>query len=116
MKTFSQHLDSVKTKPHRVRKVIAYWTAGGVAAFIGLLWLGFSLASGAYTLKNNNFAEATGLSPANAGVATTSQSDQLAGAAAAVGPGSSAAHIEIVNAPSASASSSASAEQTVIPF
>ncbi len=116
MQALFKKLDSVKAKPHHVRKSIAYGMAGGIALFIGLLWLGVSLATNAYALKDGNFAAAAGIAPAESGGTTAPQSTQLAGAAAALYSGSSqSAHIEIVNAPNPAATSSA-ATSTVIPF
>lgn len=112
MKSALEHLETLKAKPHHVRKRIAFTTAGLGAAVLGLAFFGVSLASGTYAIKGSNFADVSGAAPQ---VATTSPSGELAGAAAALDQSASApAHIEIVDA--SSSSPTATAKPTVIPF
>jgi hypothetical protein len=115
MRTLFDHIEHVKGQPHHVRKRVALGSAGGIAAVVGILWFGGSLAGGAYAIHGSNFAISTGAesAPSTASVSGTSQ---LAGAAAALdskdtGP----ARIVIVDS-SSSAATSTPADQTTIPF
>lgn len=114
MKSLTEHIEHVKTKPHHVRKRVAFGVAGGVTGLIGLVWLAGSLSFGLFAIKDHNFAESTGAVP----VITTSNApdtSKLAGAASAFTTGSQTAHIEIVDT-TPSVTPNKKAEQTVIPF
>ena len=109
----NDHIETLKGKPHHVRKRVAFGIAGGSAALIGILWFGISLSSGAYAIHASDFADATA---ASASVTSAPQNPQLAGAAAALDSNqqSAPAHIQIIDdTPSAHASTT---EATIIPF
>lgn len=111
MQALFDHIDTVKTKPHHVRRKVAFGAAAVIAGMVGLLWLGISLSTGVFAIRGSSFAESTGAVP-SAGVPHTSQ---LAGSAAAFPSEETApAHIQIVD--TTSASSAPAPEQTVIPF
>lgn len=85
MRNFAEHLDRIREQPHHVRHQIALSTAGAFAGLVGVVWLGASLATGAFALEGTSFAEATGAqvetsSPNDA----ASGSENVAGAAAAL--------------------------------
>ena len=114
MKTILDHIEHVQSKPHHVRKRIAFTSAALSTAFIALVWLAGSIGSGAFAIRDNSFASAgqegavAGANPAVSGVA---------GAAAAL-PAQSAsapARIEIIDA-SAPAAPQKQTEKTTIPF
>jgi len=117
MRTVSEHLDRVRERPHHVRRRIAFGTAGLLAGAIGLLWLGTSLATGAFAIQGAGFADATsgGIEVAPKGAPAN---QGLAGAAGAPSAGdTSATQVEVVpssDAPIRSPSSGASS--TIIPF
>ncbi|HQT82556.1 MAG TPA: hypothetical protein PLW99_00145 [Candidatus Paceibacterota bacterium] len=115
MKTFFEHVEHIKGKPHHVRKRVAFAAATGVTAVIALVWLVGSVTSGMFAIQGSNFAESTGQQP----VATTTEAGAggtsgLAGAAAALPAASAPAHIEIVDATSSVPAKPV--QQNVIPF
>lgn len=114
MKNIFDHIEHIKGKPHHVRKQIAFGTATALSAFIALVWLAGSFATGAFAIQNTSFAADTVQTNT---VATTSASgDQgLAGAAAAVQDASAPAHIEIVDTGTAAPAKS-TPTQTILPF
>lgn len=113
MQVILNHIETVKEKPHHIRRQVAFAVAGGLAAFIGLVWLIGSLSLGAFAIKGSTFADAAGegsFTPSEYGDGTS----QLAGAAAARLNSAESARIEIVDVPAASKKSQQ--EQTIIPF
>jgi len=115
MRTLSDHIENIKSKPHHVRKKITFTLAGTGAGLVGLVWLGTSLASGAFAIKGATFAESTGQG-ATVETVTKDPNANLAGAAAAVksdttGP----ARIQIVNVV-ATSTVKEKPEQTTISF
>jgi hypothetical protein len=114
MKTLSEHITHVKTKPHHVRRRVAFSAAASVTGLIALVWLVGSVSAGAFALKNTSFADNAG----GSSIEATSASDNtqnLAGAAAALDDAKAPAHIKIVDT-SPATSTGKSAEQTTIPF
>ena len=113
MKTIFDHIEHVKGKPHHIRKRVAFSAAAVATGLVALVWLGGSLASGAFALAGNPHGEQK---PAVAASANDANSN-LAGAAAALPPSSASvpAHIEIVDTGS-SAQAEKKAEPTIIPF
>ncbi len=112
MQALFDHIDTVKGKPHHVRRQVAFAVAAVIAGVVGLGWLGLSLSMGAFAIEGSSFAESTGALPA---AATVSGNSQLAGSAAAFSDEDNApAHIQIVDTTPSSAASQP--EQTVIPF
>lgn len=112
MKSLFDHIDTIKQKPHHIRKHIAMSSATALTALIALVWLGGSLHSGAFALKNSNVGASTGIVTSGA----ESQAAPVAGAAAAFPKSDTTpAHIEIVNT-GAATSSLPAREPTVIPF
>ncbi len=114
MKNIFDHIERIKGKPHHVRKQIAFGTATAVSAFIALVWLVGSVATGAFAIQETSFAVNT--AQANTVATTSASGDQgLAGAAAAVQDANAPAHIEIVDTnPTAPAKSTPT--QTILPF
>ncbi len=115
MKTLFDHIDHIKSRPHHVRRRIAFATAAAGASFVALIWFFGVVATGTFALKGTSFADSTGAESSGTAVVAPSDSNNgLAGAAAAV-PNTSAPGIEIVDAPSATPAPAQSAP-TVIPF
>lgn len=114
MRTIFDHIENAKSKPHHIRKRIAFASAAGVSALIAFVWFAGSIATGSFAIKGASFADAG----AQGGVETAKSgnvSDNLAGAAAALRNESEPARIEIVDT-SASTRPAKKAEQTTIPF
>ncbi len=120
MKGVRHHIERVRAQPHHIRKRVVFGIAGGVAGLIGFIWLGSSLAAGAFFLHPTSFAQALApQQPVYASTTATPDGSNLAGAAAAFNAQqqSEPAHIVIVNAPSsASKAATATTTQTTIPF
>ncbi|MCX6787002.1 MAG: hypothetical protein NTY93_00520 [Candidatus Kaiserbacteria bacterium] len=114
MKTLFEHIENAKKKPHHIRKRIAFIGAAGVSAFIAFVWFAGSVATGAFAVQGTSFADA-GVQGNIETAGSENDSQNLAGAAAALQDTNTPAHIEIVNTAS-SAHSSKKAEQTTIPF
>lgn len=112
MKSLFEHIEHVRSKPHQVRRRVAFSLATGTTAFIGVVWLGASLATGSFAIKGSNFADSAGVVPVERVSGDTSQ---LAGAAAARSATGGPARIQIVTV-STSTPAEATADQTVIPF
>jgi len=114
MKTIFDHIENARSKPHHVRKRIAFGVSAGATALIALVWLIGSISTGAFAIKGSNFADSTGQSQ----IVTTSAGNtqnNIAGAAAALPSANTPAHIEIIDSAS-STSAKHAAEQTTIPF
>lgn len=114
MTSVLEYIEQLRERPHHERKRIAVGTSLGISIFIAIVWLGISLSTGAFQVQGTSFAAATGEASATivAGE-NTSNSANLAGAAAATAGYSSAPSIQVVDSPSAPA---AQPEKTVIPF
>lgn len=95
MRTLGEHLDRVREQPHHVRRRFALGSAGALTALIGVVWLGASLATGAFALKGSNFAEVTGAETAEVAAEGQGAAPGVAAAAAAA-PKSERAHVEVV--------------------
>ncbi len=117
MKTIFEHIEYAKSKPHHIRKRIALTATATITAVIALVWFFGTLSSGAFAIQGSTFAESTGAEPTIAtGTESDSNSEGIAGAAAALPNDANApAHIEIIDTATSSAATS-TAEQTVIPF
>jgi hypothetical protein len=114
MRTVFEHIDHIKTKPHHIRKKVAFGAAGAVTGLVAFVWLGTSLATGAFAIQGSNFADSTGQDTPVETI-TEDPNDNLAGAAAALPHDNSGpARIEIVNV--ATTSASKEPERTTIPF
>lgn len=119
MKSLAHHINHIKSKPHHVRRRIAFGVAGALAVFIGVVWIAGSLSLGTFAVNGSSFAQSTGAEVPVPQAGQSSQQAALAGAAAALQQTETASHIEIVNpqSPTATtASSSDTAGQTIIPF
>lgn len=123
--SFAERLDAIRDKPHHVRQRVAFGLAGGVTAVIALVWLGASLATGAFAIKGSNFAELTGAQAATTTDASMGGPDAVAGAAAAAPDTGGPAALQVLpsgdtNADGAAASPAAASDpsngQTIIPF
>src|SRR4051812_35634078 len=108
MQAVFNHIETIKAKPHRVRKQIAFLYAAIVAGILAFLWLTINLASGSFAISNANFAD----SFVQTQIATVPASAGLPGAVGA-SAASAPAHIEIVDTHPVQA---ARPEQTTIPF
>ena len=108
MQFLLDHIASLRTKPHTVRRQVAFTYAGIITGVIALVWLTGSLATGAFAIRNPDDAAAqpavSAAAPSDAGVA---------GAAAALPSAPAAPTIQIIDA--ATSSSAAHPEQTTIP-
>lgn len=115
MKTISEHIKHIHTKPHHVRRRIAFGAAGVGAGVLALVWLVGSVSSGVFALKPTSFADSAGAEPVTTVSGTNGASTNLAGAAAApaVNDANAPARIEIVDVV---ATSSPQPQQTTIPF
>ena len=119
MRTIADHLDNIRDKPHHVRRRVAFGAAGAITGVIALLWLGLSLSTGTFALKDSNFAELTGAEPTDTTSADTEDTSALAGAAAAGREDDTTPHIEVVppgNGVEKTSSGGSSNTQTIIPF
>ncbi len=114
MKTISEHIDTIREKPHHIRKQVAFGAAGGITAVIALVWLTANAAVGTFAIKTSTFP---GAEEQPAVITTTPEGNSnLAGAAAALDK-NAPVHIEVVNtATSTPVVSNGGAEQTVLPF
>lgn len=111
MQSVLNHIERIKEKPHHHRKQIAYLYAGIGTAMIALVWLGASLFTGAFLIRDSSLTR----SSENASI-TVDASQSLAGAAAALPQGAAApAGIQIIDAATSSASAK-QPERTVLPF
>ncbi|MSU74797.1 hypothetical protein EXS57_03410 [Candidatus Kaiserbacteria bacterium] len=115
MKTVSEHIEHIKGKPHHVRKNITFVIAASVTAVVALAWLVGSVSSGMFILKPTSFAEITQQKSIETVDRVTADSENLAGAAAALGVKDTSAHIQIVDTTPATPSVK-KVEQTTIPF
>lgn len=113
MKTIFEHIEHAKTKPHHIRKRIAFGIAGGASAFLALVWFVGGLSFGSFAIQGSTFAD-NGEVPS---VVTASENGtpNVAGAAAALPSADEPARIEIVDT-SVSAPAKRTPEQTTIPF
>ncbi len=114
MKTIFEHIEYAKKKPHHIRKRIAFTAAAGASALIALVWFVGSLSLGSFAIQGSTFAESTTGQPSTA-PATGGETQNIAGAAAALPNANTPAHIEIIDT-AASTSAKNTAEQTTIPF
>lgn len=117
MKTIFEHIEYAKSKPHHIRKQIAFTAAAGISVLIALVWLVGSISLGSFAIKGSTFADSTGKSQ----IVTTAKNETdstiggIAGAASALQDSNAPAHIEIIDT-SASVPVKNKAEQTTIPF
>jgi hypothetical protein len=117
MKTISDHIKHIHTKPHHVRRKVAVTAAVAGTALIALVWIVGSAAHGVFALTDSSFADATAAPEAVTVVDQSGniQNAQVAGAAAApaVEDKNTPAHINIVDV---TPKPSPKPEQTTIPF
>lgn len=115
MKTVSQHIEHIKSKPHHIRKRVAFGAAAIGTAVIALAWLSVSIGTGAFALKDTSFAQ-NAENRADSAISKGSD-EQFAGvgAASVLKEAGEPARIEIIDA-SPSKPSGNKAEQTLIPF
>lgn len=115
MKTVFEHVEYIKGKPHHIRKRIALTTAAVGAGTIALVWLVGSISLGAFAIQGSSFADSTGQESVIVTNGDTNNSQNLAGAAAALPSANTPAHIEIVDT-NATTSAQKKPEQTTLPF
>lgn len=113
MKNVFEHIEHIKTKPHHIRKQVAFGVASVGSGLVALVWLGSSLATGAFAIQETSFAESIGK-----GIATTpgSPAQNIAGAAAALPVDNDEPRIEIVNVVATSSAPVQVREETILPF
>ncbi len=118
MKKISKHIAYLKSKPHHVRKRIAFGTAATITTLIGVLWFGASFSSGSYAITGSNFAQSTGSSTVAPVVHSAENTNKLAGVAAAFysSEQTKPAHIEIIDTATTSTLSQKNTDRTIIPF
>ena len=63
MKSFADRLDTIRAKPHQVRRQVAFLASGVITGVVAVVWLGASLYTGAFALKGANFTEVAGVVP-----------------------------------------------------
>jgi hypothetical protein len=116
MKNVFEHIEHVRTRPHHIRRKVAFSAAGGITALVGLIWLSASLGTGVFAIAGSSFADQTKQSALVTSGANDSNGG-LAGAAAALPytQASAPAHIEIIDT-STSTTVGKKAEQTTLPF
>lgn len=114
MKTVSQHIEQIKSRPHHVRKRVAFGTAAVITAVIALAWLVGSVSTGVFALKPTSFADSAGQESVVV-VGNENGSTNLAGVAATLSSPDAPAHIEIVDTTPPKAQTK-KAEPTTIPF
>jgi len=114
MKNIFEHVEHIKTKPHHIRKQVAFGAATVGAGLVALVWVGTSLATNSFAIQGSSFAESAGqITP---GGTKGGEQQNLAGAAAALSSEKShEPRIEIVNVATSSGPTS-ELEQTTIPF
>jgi hypothetical protein len=117
MRTLAHHVAHIKTKPHHIRRQIAFTLAGGLTVFVAFVWLGGNVAMGNFALGGASFGSV---------VAEIQEKDQISPGSSLVGAVSAAVtpvhtdpHIEIVDSKKSSTLEErkrATAEPTIIPF
>jgi len=116
----TRHLDHIRQQPEHIRRQVALSVAAVVTGVIALIWLGASVATGVFALKNTSFAEATsGVVPQVA--QTGGGLSNLVGAAGAALTGASQgpARIEVVDVEPPTAAGAhriSGGEPTILPF
>lgn len=94
MKKLHEHIAHIKTKPHHIRKKVAFGTAACGAGLVALIWLVASFSTNAFAIQGSSFADAQGQEPVT--VVRTNAAGELQGLA---GVGGAAAILEDKNAP-----------------
>lgn len=108
MRSVVRHIEKIREQPHNVRKQIAYTYAGIGTGIIAIVWLGASLATGAFLIRDSSLTREASDSGVTAGAS------QMAGAAAALPSAAAPSVITIVDA--ASTTDAKQPERTIIPF
>lgn len=114
MKTFVEHVEHIKGKPHHVRKRFAHGAAAVITGLIALVWLGSSLAFGRFALPSTSFADSTNSNSVIATGDVSTPDTGFAGVASAFSD-PQLAKIQIVTV-ATSSTVAKQTEQTVIPF
>ena len=114
MKTIFDHIEQVKGKPHHVRKRVAFATATALTGLIAVVWLVGSVSSGIFALKATSFADST-VQGNSLTTGSNSDTQGIAGTAAAFSGANASARIEIVDVASSNPVKRQT-EQTTIPF
>ncbi len=114
MKNIFEHIEHAKSKPHHVRKQIAFGVATGITSCIALAWFVQGISSNAFAIQGSSFADSVGQGSVVVPGAENRE-DNLAGVAAALRGTPVPARIEIVDVAS-STRNVKQAEQTILPF
>lgn len=116
MKTLSEHIAYVQGKPHHIRKQVAFGAAAFVSACIALVWLVGSYMTGSFAIAGSSFATASGQDGLTSVAESSSNTDGIAGAAAALHPSANtSAHLEVIDTNSVAVPSRQS-EPAILPF
>lgn len=116
MKTLSEHIAYIQEKPHHVRKQVAFGAAAFVSACIALVWLVGSYMTGAFAIAGSSFATASGQDGLTSVAGSPSNTDGIAGAAAALPTrADTSAHLEVIDTNSVAVPKQQS-EPAILPF
>ncbi len=114
MQNIFDYIEHIKSKPHHIRKRIAFSTASIGTGLVALVWLASTLGSGTFALQETSFANSVRQESTFA-TGGGNGNQAIAGAAAALSDTSGPARIEIIDAAS-STHKATQPEQTTIPF
>lgn len=117
MMLLTRHIETVRQQPEHVRRQVAFTVAAVLTGLIAFIWLGASVATGAFALKSTSFAEATSGAPLPVQQSSGGAGD-LVGAVGAFFGGTSEgpARVDIVGADAAATPRTPAAEATILPF
>lgn len=118
MKTPTEHIEHLRSKPHHVRRRIAFTAAFSGAAMIAVVWFVGTTSAGIFALRGSTFADTQGRDTLETGGSDSGNQTYVAGAAAApaVQDTNAPARIIIVDDRTATSSGNKQTEATVLPF
>ena len=109
-------LERLRAKPNHIRHRIAYGTAAGVTAVVGLVWAGVFISSAPLALAPAGSDTAAAQNTQAALAETKSNFSQLLSAVGAAGGASQPAALAVAAPATTSAPATPPADPTVIPF
>lgn len=107
------HVEHLRSKPHHVRKQVAFTTAAGVTFVIALAWLVYSAQTGLFSIQGSSFADAVKDVDTTLPQEVQGVSSGLAGVVASQRDDSGAPKLQVVDK---TPPAPAKLEQTTIPF